>query len=249
MKKIIQYFLIFIFLGMVSACNIIMPNTTLEIILPEIPKHWENTFPGLLFILKYPEQGTRFKEVVIPIHGSVEIIISKEQNIPIILYPYIDDKNMFLKPAGGIYPNHLISETTNKMKLTWENGFAAAIFEKCFMEGLNVQTINSIRLIQEIRKKAENNPWSLDFQKIIEKLSLNTFRISYIKKLPTVTVSLYPEAGDWFLGNPFAEILHVEDNQGLNLCEIPIGFHTLFKVNSKIHFNIFIEEDDIIVFN
>lgn len=147
------------------------------------------------------------EEKIVYTNGNyVKLTVNKDENVSVLAKPvtlacgrdsfYETD---FFYPAGAIYPYSKNEDGT--MNIKWEHGYAAECLKKLFNGGKEnslshdcvenfVRTFNWKKLMVSIEEKihesladencAVYNPWLLDSQMVLSKLSERTFYASYL---------------------------------------------------------------------
>ncbi|MBA7636637.1 hypothetical protein ES703_44258 [subsurface metagenome] len=227
------------------SCTLFSPTASLLILFPAPPEHWQNSFGDIPYLLTYPGQEKKLRqEIVYPFRQKVEIVITKQNNLPVTAAPLVKNGAVRLPPAGGLYP-HDLDTRGKRLTLSWIQGFAAEILIRLHSGGMDTTGINTIRLCAEIRERAQGDPWLLDIDLITAKLAGGGFRVNYIRKLPSRDIEMMPGAGEWFLESPFSSLHPLEEQQILNLKGLPLGFNRLFDSSSGGYYDLYLEEDNI----
>ena len=179
----------------------------------------------------------------------LQISISKKYNTPVVAYPILKEQKFSLPPAGAIFPINYCQEGKDRITLTWEMGFPAYIFERLLNLGVDISTFNSHRFIDVIDEKSTGDPWSLNAELIMQSIAVNNFRKTHIKKAPCSDIILIIGIGSWFLESPFSPIYNSDDNDILYIEGITEGFHRLFKIGSSRYIDLYITDNECIIFS
>lgn len=214
--------------------------------LPEIPRHWQQRFKDISFSIEYPDISGEKKAVILPPGASsCTIQIPKMRNWPVAAQPHGD--GFPLCPAGALYPWHLEKNSTSILHLTWEHGFSTMILLDCCARGFDITSFNARRFASEVLERSDGDPWKLDYSFIAEKIVSGSFRVSYIKMLPSRVVSFSTGCGKWFFSSPFSPVCEVKEEGPFCFENIPLGFHRLFHCESPGWYELYVAEKEIIV--
>jgi len=203
--------------------------------MPEPPPHWKSSFPDLGFILEFRDAGSRVQQVVgEDWSAGVEIACSKEENSPILAFPWSGGcppagAGLVLPPAGGLFPLSLETAGGQKvLSLSWKDGCAALVVSRIRALGRDVGLFNVPRLVERLR--FADDPWSWDSVTMAERIAAGDFTAYDIDPLPSRDVELDVGDGQWFLESPFAAVRRVDSGGTLVLPAVPLGLHTLFSL-------------------
>ncbi len=231
MKYIIILFSLILF-----GCQFFPYNRTIIIEFPEIPEHWKNSFPDMKFLIKYPDKENNIvEELVFPETHSIEIQYSNMSVLPVLAYPVAG--SIILFPAGCIYPY-----STNQLK--WEEGVTAEILITLISGDMDLKTFNTKRLYNEIN--LTEDPFKLNKQNIIDSILSGNFRVTSIKPLEEVEIKINLFKGVWFTESPFSDPVIVTETREVNFT-FTYGFHILHESLTGEHYNIYIDEDTVII--
>ena len=226
-----------------SGCDLFSPSTRVKLSLPPIPAHWQRAFNNLKFQLVFSgPDGEKQESIIAAGSGPIEVSISKRNNTPILAYPLIGESEIYLPPAGALYPLNL--GEGNTLVLSWEQGVAALIIFRLSTGGIDLSTFNTQRLSEEIMERGKPDPWVLDIDYIIEKIALGSFRVTYIKAAPARNIELPVDPGSWFMESPFARPIVIEEGETLLLEAVPLGFHLLFSLSTGEHYSLFLDDEE-----
>jgi hypothetical protein len=219
--------------------------------MPEPPLHWQCAFPGLGFTLEYRDARGRVQEVVGEDWSErVEVICSKEQNSPILAYPWAGEDSpagarAVLPPAGGFFPLSLgVAGGKEVLCLSWEDGCAALVVSRVKELGRDVGLFNVPRMVERMRLAGD--PWGWDSVAMAERIAAGDFTAFDIDPLPSRDVELAVAEGGWFLESPFATVRGVDSGGTLVLPAVPLGPHTLFSLKGA-RIGIYVGEKETIV--
>ncbi len=132
--------------------------------------------------------------------GRFELTVPKER-ITAVSYEVSPLPGLWLKAAGGVYPLH--REPNGTLSVSYENGYLAELLHDLL--GRNpgaVRNLNIGRLEREILERSDGNPWQLDREAILRRLSSGSMRADAIRLLPATAVKLELLDGAWISLNP-----------------------------------------------
>ncbi len=216
------------------SCELFSPAARVLVRMPQPPPHWKCAFPGIGFTIEYRDASGRIQEVVGEDWSAVvEIACSKEQNSPILAYPWTRDSTagarVVLPPAGGFFPLSLgVVGGQHILSLSWEDGCAALVVSRVRALGRDVGLFNVPRLVERLRRA--DDPWTWDAVAMAERIAAGDFTSYDIDALPSRDVELAPAMGEWFLESPFAAVRSADSAGTLVLPAVPLGRHTLFSL-------------------
>jgi hypothetical protein len=233
------------------SCELFSPAARVLVVMPEPPPHWQRAFPGLGFTLEYRDASGRVQEVVgEDWSAGVEIACSKEQNSPILAYPWTDADSLagarvVLPPAGGFFPLSLgVAGGQQVLSLSWEDGCAALVVSRVRALGRDVGLFNVPRLVERLR--LADDPWTWDAVAMAERIAAGDFTVFDIDALPCRDVDLAVGEGQWFLESPCTTVRGA-DSAGMGvLPAVPLGPHTLFSLEGA-RIGIYVGEKETIV--
>lgn len=197
-------------LGLMSCAEQVHFKTEEEItvILPEWPplESSNQTYPPLYkWIIKVDGKQVQTDENQFPLRVAKNLPSSITAT-PITLGPQ-NSPVTFYKPAGAVYPY----VCNNNVELTWQNGYAATIFEQLYTNaekcGYSPQAArkyaaryNWKKLSETVETKIQKciadreqpfyNPWLLDTQTVLEGIAYNSFSAAKLN-LTSSNVFLY----------------------------------------------------------
>ncbi len=218
--------------------------------LPVLPGHWKEAFPGLTFLVVFPDPSGR----TVTAAGAQDQVIgcSKAGNTPILAYPAgvagEDEQGVppgLLRPAGALYPLDLDQESTEPtISLTWEDGPLALLVSRLQAVGMEVALLNAGRLRDRLR--LERDPWDLDLEAIAQELARGSFSAWDIDPLADRAVELRVGQGTWFLESPFASPIDVSASPELLLPKLSLGMHELFSTTGS-WIRLYVQEREVTV--
>jgi len=230
-----------------SACRFFDPSLTLSIAAPEAPEHWRKAFEPLEYCLVYPNTDTGelekrwFSEA-----ADILIDIPKTLAVPVLLYPYREQRSLRLPPAGGVYPLDCDASCTT-LSLSWRHGAAARVLCRLWEGGMEGSAVNAARLMREMAARCPGDPWALDLDRICSRLASGEFRVTDIRPAPSRRLQLQPGTGCWFLESPFRHPLPAYENGSLILEAVPLGMHYLFKEESNVWYLLYVEQEQVLI--
>lgn len=175
----------------------------------DLPKWKLENFTLYKWKIEIHNQNYADRYFINPEKSSIHISIQKNQPFSITATPIIkmsesNEKTIFFKPAGGLYPFNFDGK---KIQLTWENGFSAYIMQQCFKSDNDSSTISHFihsfnwnkfneiinTKIQESILSSEKiffNPWLSDYEFIIEHLCSKNFSANLLNSKKFICVNL-----------------------------------------------------------
>jgi hypothetical protein len=235
--------LIFLTALIFCCCGYFSDSSTVIIKFPKIPPHWQESFPDLRLLIKYPDKENKIIEEIYSLEtGSIEIECEKMTVIPIAAYPITG--SFIFPPAGGIYPYS--TDMLESMQLKWEYGITADILITLISGEMDVNTFNSERLYNEINLRAPPDPFKLNKQKIIDAILSGNFRVTDIKPLEEKEMKINLYSGTWFTESPFSELYEVNDEVEENI-SFTYGFHILHNSVTGDHYDIYTDSSITVV--
>ena len=215
-----------------SGCGGFGPGTRLCVRLPELPPHWRVAFPDLGAELEYPGADGALVTAALPRwDGAVEVGCPKRGNGPFLAWPVPGDSpTRLLRPAGGLYPWALVSP--EDILLSWADGPLALLVATLAEAGFDVTRINSARLGEEMRERAD--PWEWDITSIATRLAEGGFTENDLDALPEATVRISPGPGEWFLESPFRGVVSSDSLGALVLDHVTWGGHLLAATDGRL---------------
>ena len=223
---------------MLLSCELLSPGARVIVRLPPPPPHWQRAFPGLGFLLEFRDASGRIQQLVgEDWTGGAEIFCSKEQNSPVLAYPWIVEgspagSNRVLPPAGGFFPLSLEDAGGQEaLCLSWEDGCAALVVSRVKALGRDIGLFNVSRLVELMR--LADDPWSWDAVGMAESIAAGEFTAFDIDPLPSREVELAVCEGEWFIESPCATARCVDSGGTLVLPAVPLGAHTLFSMDGS----------------
>jgi len=212
---------------LLTGCDLFSPDLVLRIGLPGLPAQWRESFGSYEWQLCFPAPNgglaTRSLEGALK---ETVLILPKQGNLPVSACIVLSS-GLRLPPAGGVYPLDMEADN-GKLQLSWENGMLAGLLLKLIAAKVDITTLNSRRLAEEIWSRSGGDPWRLDMNGMAAALAEDLFTIYAIRLLPTCSVKVYPGAGCWFLESPWSVPREADGAGGLYLVDLPAGRHMLF---------------------
>jgi len=223
--------------GLLLGCDLVQPDQSLRVLLPEPPAWWQIAFPRLGFRVASRDTAGGVVEVA----GSdwrrpVLLTCVRAANLPILAWPCVPAPRDggaiaagVLRPAGGVFPTSLRSwEGEAVVELTWEDGAAALVLDRSWSAGADLSRFNAARLVSFLRVRAD--PWTVDLDAAAQQIALGTFTAWDLDGLSSEDVCVDPGAGTWFLEDPLAPPVPAEGTR-LRLKGVPRGTHRLFSLH------------------
>lgn len=124
-----------------------------------------------------------------------------KERITAVSYEISPRPGLWLKSAGGVYPLHRESDGT--LTVSYENGFLAGLLHTLLRRNPGVvRNLNIGRLELEILQRSRGNPWHLDQEAILRRLSTGSMRADSIRLIPGSLVNLELLNETWISLNP-----------------------------------------------
>jgi hypothetical protein len=140
-----------------------------------------------------------------------------------------DEQEDLFFPAGGLYPHD--ADARGRLALTWEKGFAAALFIRLASWGYPVGAFNAGRFFRETEMRGAENPWALNEELIITTLADLSFRADRIKLLTDYPVSLSLPSGTWLPRNLLARIVETDTEGICDFGYLTEGYHRYYRLD------------------
>lgn len=242
-------------MAILAGCSFFSEKSRIRVFLPGVPENYKSLLSEPGFILLIPDKESTWSRLYIP-SGTREVVIpvQKRQNLPLLAYPvfpeffenHISDgadtggSLPVWKPAGALFPLHL--QDNNTIEIKWEHGFIASLFKSLMTQGVEVEFINTKRLVEEIWGRSGGNPWVLNDETILEALSYRNFRADLIREKDNHFLSVTAQKGIWISCNPFDRPLTSNPEGKLNFNRIHSGFNRFFHAESRSYLDIYIDE-------
>lgn len=180
--------------------------------LPPTPKDWHavDGYQPLHSVLITDERGRQvrrlFSKVSKVSNGGprVELKVRKEA-ITAVSYELSPVPGLWLKAAGGVYPIHRARNAT--LTVSYENGFLVGLLQDLLSrDPVAVRNLNIGRLENELLTRSQGNPWQLDREAILRRLSSGAMRADSIRPLSGTPMGLELLEGTWLSLNPLEQV-------------------------------------------
>ncbi|MFQ3619517.1 MAG: hypothetical protein SNJ78_01095 [Spirochaetales bacterium] len=223
---------------MLTSCQLFSPAEKVELALPDFPYAWMGEESPIAYRILFFSDEREKERWVSYSERTVTLTLPLGRRVPVILYPLFEEKNRegmpHLYPAGSLYPDLL---DKGKLKARWIDGFAAECLFLLARGGFELDGFNCARFIEEVRKRGDPNPWSLDRKKITDTLAGGSFRADRIVKKKSFSVTLPLSPGIWFGENLLLPPLNVTDEAPFTW-EASIGTYRFWKDNQVLTFTL-----------
>ncbi len=172
---------------------------------PPTPTAWYTVYGyrPLHSVLVTDERGRQVRRLFSNLSTGapqVELKVRKE-TITSVSYELSPVPGLWLKAAGGVYPLHRARNGT--LTVSYENGFLVTLLHDLLSRNPGaVQNLNIGRLENELLTRSQGNPWQLDREAILRRLSSGSMRADSIRMMTGTTVSLELLEGTWLSLNP-----------------------------------------------
>lgn len=169
---------------------------------PPVPKAWDAvTDPQATYsLLVSGEDGQQERYTLDLGVRHVELRVPKEK-ITAVSYVLSPVPGLRLKAAGAVYPLH--RDTNGTLSVSYDHGFIAELLHDLLSRDPGaVRNVNLARLEREILHRSQGNPWQLDREAILRRLTGGAMRADSIRPLSGMTVELELVEGQWLSLNP-----------------------------------------------
>ncbi|MDR1893312.1 MAG: hypothetical protein LBQ61_01300 [Spirochaetales bacterium] len=211
-----------------SGCSWLQGELVLPVKLPDLPREWLSYQGTILFQVEHPEAGSLGMGAP---GARLELRINRARNFPIRARPIFFEPGGGplpggggVKSAGGVYPYSL---SQGELRLSFAEGaWAESLFPLARQTG-SLDWVNLRRLGRDMAQKAPEDPWTLDLDRIVERLGENNFAGGLLAL--RVQHSLDPGISeDWIWGDPFIKSLALPEGgyrfyEGLHRAISPSG--------------------------
>ena len=202
-------------------------NEGLILVLPDPPARFA-AFGPHRFLLTCRDGGGNEKSWETKVgEKEIRLELRPRPSFPFLAEPLFGGRKGLLLPAGGLYPQGV--DVEGKLRLSWEDGFAAEILLLAEARGFPLAVFNAERFFREARERGAGNPWRLDRKKILETLAALSFRADRMSPAKAYSVQVPGLEGDWFSWNPLLEPFSRGEDGEVVFGAFPPGFHRFFR--------------------
>ncbi|TVR93466.1 MAG: hypothetical protein EA428_02075 [Spirochaetaceae bacterium] len=180
--------------------------------LPPIPAGWYDIYGyrPVYSVLITDERGRQERRLFRKLSKAsnsepqVELKVLKE-SMTAVSYELSPVPGLWLKAAGGVYPLHRARSGT--LTLSYENGFLVELLHDLLSRNsAAVRNLNIGRLENELLTRSQGNPWQLDREAILRRLSSGAMRADSIRPLSGTPMGLELLEGTWLSLNPLERV-------------------------------------------
>jgi hypothetical protein len=231
-----------------SSCSLFGPGARVLVQVPEPPPHWGQAFPDLRFVVEYVDAGGCAAEARVAPGKAAWVECAKGQNVPVLAWPCAEGTGPArgeLRPAGGFYPLSLgEGDHQATLRVSWEDGCAAALVKKLREAGFDMGLFNVARLAAAMRQTAD--PWSWDTAAMAESIAAGSFTSFGLDLIPRRDVQVPAPGGTCFLESPFAAPCRCAAGSTAAFASVPLGAHTLFSADGARR-SLWVGEQEVVV--
>jgi hypothetical protein len=229
--------------GWLAGCALFSSTTPIRVQLPEPPAHWQRAFGGQSWLLTWPDEEGRITRLRVA-QGEPPPVIPCPRGActPVLAYPLHPDGAALLPPAGGLDPWDRCE--AGRLELSWKQGVVGLLLFRLARQGGRIEAINVPRLRREIGEQGGSDPWRLDLDGMLARLSGGSFRSDWIRLKDSREVSLPLEPGTWFLESPFSPPVPSDGVHPLRFTGLTLGLHHLFERDSGRRVDLFLDEKE-----
>jgi hypothetical protein len=222
-----------------GGCGLFSDTASWTAVLPALPAHWRDTFPGVRadLVVVNADGSTSTGEVSLEA-GAWPVRVLKERNGLVLLYPTAGADR--LRPASG-------DDAARTLTLTAAGGFAAERLAHLATLGFDVRAFNSERLLALLAEKG-GDPWEFDPVLFETRMVEDKFSVYALKNLPARPVALALPAGAWFSESPLSPLWDTDGSGALVIPELTYGTHMLFRRGGDERVYLQVSERDVLVF-
>ena len=230
-----------------AGCDLLGSETTVSLELPGAPEHWPDTLTVEDYRVVWRGAAGKLREVTVTGGASrVEVAIPKRSGVAVLAYPSFAGGAFLPRPAAAIYPHDARGSAGAGVSLaaSYARGFTGLVLHRVLFA---LPSVNSGRLIEEVRARSDGNPWLFDLERVVEKLADGRFSTIYLRPRDVFEVEVGNGSGPgvWMRDNPLARVLAPTDSPDgpvLRL-QLPPGHHNLMHAEGGGILSIVVEDD------
>lgn len=230
---------------LLAGCSLLGSEATVSLELPGAPEHWPESIRVEEYRVVWRGAAGKPREVRVAGGASrVEVTIPKRPGLAVLAYPSFAGGAFLPHPAAAIYPHDA------SLTASYERGFTGLVLHRVLFA---LPSVNSRRLIEEVRARSDGNPWLFDLERVVEKLADGRFSTIYLRPRDVFGVEVADDAGAgagsdsgvWLRDNPLADVLTATDSpDGAVLrMQVPPGHHHLMHSENGEILSIVVEDD------
>ncbi|MFO7781164.1 MAG: hypothetical protein R6W94_06000 [Spirochaetia bacterium] len=246
-------------------CNLLGSETTVSLELPGAPEHWPEPLTVEEYRVVWRGAAGKLREITVGGGAArVEVGIPKRPGVAVLAYPSFARGAFLPRPAAAIYPHDASgrADAGASLAASYERGFTGLVLHRVLFA---LPSVNSRRLIEEVRARSDGNPWLFDLGRVVEKLAGGRFSTIYLRPRDVFEVEVEVEVavagegragadvdagngsgpGVWVRDNPLARVLAPTDAPGgpVLRMQLPPGHHQLLRGEDGRILSIVVEED------
>jgi hypothetical protein len=164
----------------------------------------------------------------------------------VLAYPSFAGGAFLPRPAAAVYPHDARDRAGAGVSLaaSYERGFTGLVLHRVLF---SLPSVNSGRLIEEVRARSDGNPWLFDLERVVEKLAGGRFSTIYLRPREVFEVDAGNGSGPgvWLPDNPMADVhtpTNSPDGPVLRL-QLPPGHHHLMHAGNGGILSIVVADD------
>ncbi|NBF40061.1 MAG: hypothetical protein GVY14_06555 [Spirochaetes bacterium] len=254
-----------------AGCNLTGSETTVSLELPGAPEHWPESLTVEEYRVVWRGGAGKLREITVAGGASrVEVAIPKRSGVAVLAYPSFVGGSFLPRPAAAIYPHDARGGAGAGVNLaaSFERGFTGLVLHRVLFA---LPSVNSGRLIEEVRARSDGNPWLFDLERVVEKLADGRFSTIYLRPRDVfeveVAVAVAGEGraaagaqigagaavnagkgsgpGVWIRDNPLARVLAPTDSPDgpMLRLKLPPGHHHLIHAGNGGILSIVVADD------
>lgn len=230
-----------------AGCSLLGSETRVSLELPGAPEHWPASLTAEEYRVVWRGAGGKLREITVAGGESrVEVAIPKRPGLAVLVYPSFAGGSFLPLPAAAIYPHDARGRAGAGASLaaSYERGFTGLVLHRALFA---LPSINSGRLIEEVRARSDGNPWLFDLERVVEKLAAGKFSTIYLRPRDVfeVEVGNGSDPGVWVRGNPLADVLTPTDTPAgpVLRMQLPPGHHHLMRAGDGGILSIVVADD------
>lgn len=216
----------------VGGCNLAAPDRAVLLVMPEPAQIWTDCWGEPQYRV---EIAGRTIGSFAP-GQAVEVRLNAGTAVGILAYPEWGRPPCdSFYPAGAVWPFAAVDDADGRVerwgramvvRLSYQDGPIAMLVVRMHQAGIPAVRWNLARLRDEVRGRASDDPWMIDWQRVVEAIGADAMRANYLDPVdpPTASVELPP--GIWVSPNPFAAPL-------IGTVDLAYGYHRLYGVGGE----------------
>ncbi len=242
---------------LLAGCNLLGTEKTVSLELPGAPEHWPESLTVEEYRVMWRGEAGKLRKITVAGGASrVEVAIPKRPGVAVLAYPSFAGGAFLPRPAAAVYPHDAAVEAG--FEVSYERGFTGLVLHRVLFA---LPSVNSGRLIEEVRGRSDGNPWLFDLERVVEKLADRRFSTIYLRPRDVFEVEVAVEAepggrddaaagngsasGVWVRDNPLAGVLTATDTPSgpVLRTRLPPGHHHLIHSENGDVLSIVVADD------